>query len=264
MKLVRGISAGLSLLLGPASFAGGPPPSLGPGIIPVEEASNLDPAPTFFDGFDREDLQLDRTKWQTRYFGVPGENFEIRREAETSGGPPNGVIDLRIDAGSTTPWGHVSHIGTEHSFAQRYGRFEIRAKFGKRPGYLPTFWLLPRSNQPGVEVDIFEHPGSNPFSVNFAAFSGPNSHSTKVTAPWRDLTEGFHTYTLDWIPERITLLIDGLAVAQSELSPQTPCYILVDNQSSKEWGSALAPPVFPEDFLVDYVKVSQYRRFLGK
>jgi hypothetical protein len=186
---------------------------------------------TFYDDFNSPTHRVDTRKWTTNYFGSSSENYVIDQEVTTPGNAPKGVLRLRID--QNFPANGKSSISTAgvcsacapncpdisrcaNSFTQVYGQFEIRAKFGTSPGYVPAFWLFPLSQNDQAdadEIDIFEHPGSNPFHQLLTVFFGKNERrftkSTSVSFPQKDFTRGFHVFTLDWRPEMLTWLVDG-------------------------------------------------------
>jgi beta-glucanase (GH16 family) len=124
-------------------------------------------------------------------------------------------------------------ISTHDRFSQLYGYFEARIKILDGAGFWPAFWLIPQlppTPSPDVEyfwppeIDVLESRGqqSNMAYMN-QHYSGtypvPGSKlnnwsygggiSGSYTVP-SSLATGFHTYAVDWEPDRITWYIDGV------------------------------------------------------
>ncbi|RYE56080.1 MAG: glycosyl hydrolase family protein, partial [Rhizobiaceae bacterium] len=64
-------------------------------------------------------------------------------------------------------------LTTEHSFAQTYGYFEIKAELPVEQGMFPAFWLMPKAAVWPPEIDIMENVGENWVSGGAIA---PNDH----------------------------------------------------------------------------------------
>ena len=105
-------------------------------------------------------------------------------------------------------------IGT---FAQTYGRFEIRCRVPAGRGLRAGFWLLPVPLGPLPEIDVFETAGSPPSKVFFANRWGTEqterSFGDSFTGP--DLSSGFHIIAIEWDRDRITWFVDGKEKFQS-------------------------------------------------
>jgi len=114
-------------------------------------------------------------------------------------------------------------------FAFRYGKVEIRAKMAAGVGTLPALWMLGKNiNETGAwwtlqgfgslvwpacgEIDIIEHWGDN---LNFvqSAIHTPSSFGGTVNLGGQTIanaTTGFHTYVLNWTPQKMVFSVDGL------------------------------------------------------
>ena len=166
-----------------------------------------------------------------------------------------------------------------------YGKFEIRARLPDQAGTWPAFWML-GTDFPGVtwpacgEIDIMERMwqwNGDPLSgimtsVHFKPLrhlnlSGTSNslHSFRVT-PVKGATTGFHVYAMEWYPDRIDFIMDGLLanrVFLAEIDSITvdnpfrkPQYILL-NLALNRRNRGFKDAVFPAQFLVDYVRVYQ-------
>ncbi len=116
-------------------------------------------------------------------------------------------------------------ISTERSHAQCYGYVEVRARLPRGRGFWPAFWLLPTKVRGPQELDILEASGARPSSIwnnvhgaDQAAYGRRNPSGLPFPGRWFDgvgaVTESFHTYALDWTPERLTFLFDGAPTAE--------------------------------------------------
>lgn len=109
-------------------------------------------------------------------------------------------------------------ISTYTKFTQTYGRFEMRAKFStsKKQGIQSAFWLYPEV--PGNvwplsgEIDIAEwyskyYDRVIPFLHYGGTYTDPaaTNNNCKVA----NVGGAWHTYTLEWTPDRLTFLYDG-------------------------------------------------------
>ena len=101
-------------------------------------------------------------------------------------------------------------ITTLHSFSQRYGYFEMRAKLPRGKGIWPAFWLLPQDLSWPPEIDIMESIG-DPNTVYVTA------HSTTKKAEGIKVGvkgDGFHTFAVAWDPKLIVWYVDGAEVGR--------------------------------------------------
>lgn len=123
-------------------------------------------------------------------------------------------------------------VSTHDRFSQLYGYFEARIKILDGEGFWPAFWLIPQlppTPSPEVEyfwppeIDILESRGQQPnvvymnqhysgvyplpgSKVNNWSYGGAISGNYEAPS---SLATGFHTYAVDWQPDRITWYVDG-------------------------------------------------------
>lgn len=113
----------------------------------------------------------------------------------------------------------------------KYGRISIRLKSAQGVGTWPAFWTLGTNiNQVGWpkcgEIDVVELTGKSPFTV-WGTPHGPisgglgNGGSTQLSVAAH---QEFHTYTVDWYPDRIVWYVDS-----------TPYYTFRKNENSADW-----------------------------
>ena len=147
-------------------------------------------------------------------------------------------------------------ISSHKSFTAQYGRFEIRCKMVNGQGLWPAFWLLPITTEWPPEIDVFEAYGHKPNSVSMHAHyeEGGKNHDSGETYQGPDFTQDFHTFAVEWTPEKIVWLVDG--VKRHELvgkSPHEPMYMLANMAVGGYAGSPDATP-FPASFDIDYIR----------
>jgi len=173
---------------------------------------------TFEDNFDGE--KLDQNKWTDHFRAYPGNqggrihygsnelqgytpikdgHHQITTTTDQHG---KETTILRLEATKDQFDDKRSHtsamITTHQSHKQKYGRFEIRAKVPEGKGLWPAFWLMPAKGGWPPEIDIAEWLGDQPNMVHAALHRTKKDHPNTDFFYKEDLTEGFHTYSLEW------------------------------------------------------------------
>jgi beta-glucanase (GH16 family) len=114
------------------------------------------------------------------------------------------------------PW-TSGRVNTSGKVGFKYGRMEARIKMPVGDGTWPAFWMLGANiNKVGWpasgEIDIIEGSGGDPFVVS-SALHGPNysggSALTRKILSSKSLSSVFHTYAIEWSPNKIQWLFDG-------------------------------------------------------
>jgi beta-glucanase (GH16 family) len=153
-------------------------------------------------------------------------------------------------------------LTTQQSFVQTYGYYEIRADMPAEKGLHPAFWLLAADRTWPPELDVVESSGDAPHFFSNAVHTadrGTFNPFVKENSVSPDITEGFHTYAMDWTKETISFYFDNKLTYQiatpSDL--HKPMYMLVNlavggplagqPDATTDWSQA--------DFKVDYVRV---------
>jgi VCBS repeat-containing protein len=184
--------------------------------------------------------------WQ--YHGHDDLEFFDPSECTISGG----YCDLRCEKRAANGYAYQSGIISSLNHQKfLYGYFEVRAKIPGGPGIWPAFWMVGDHS----EIDGLEMPGDVPNRVYMTYHEG----DAQVYQGYKDgiWTAGFHTYGIDWQPTYIKWYIDGDKVAEYDhatpIDPQTICFNTIVGGT---WsGSPTAATRFPNDFLIDYVRV---------
>jgi beta-glucanase (GH16 family) len=178
----------------------------------------------------------------------------------------NGVLDLT--AAPTDPsiqqyignYQYTSGMLTTHnSFAQTYGYFEMRAELPAGNGLAPAFWLLPEDGSWPPELDVMEMLGNAPTSLVTTVHSDSTGQHTFVSnsATVADMTDGFHTYGVDWEPNTITWYFDGNEIFQTATPADMhkPMYMVANLAVGGNWpGSPDGSTTFPASMQIDYIR----------
>jgi len=188
------------------------------------------------------------------------------------------------------PCGYTSaRIATQGKQEFLYGRIEARLKVPSGEGLWPAFWTLGNDfhevgwPQTG-EIDIMEHvegdngrPWESFGTVHGPGYSGGQSVGRKVclddagaatTCPRTSgvaFSDEFHTYGVEWEPDRITWLLDGEpfgSVTPADLSGEWvfdhPFFLIANMAIGGNFGGTIDPELqLPASYLIDYIQVEQ-------
>lgn len=160
-----------------------------------------------------------------------------------------------------------------------YGKIEARIKLPRGAGLWPAFWMLgadvATSYWPACgEIDVMEYLGQNRFRV-FATAHGPgysgaygiSGGALDTSASGVGFDEDFHTYAVEWDPQQLRFLVDGVQlgppVTPASLPHDTswvfdhPFFVILNLAVGGTLGGPVAvDTVFPATMLVDWVRVS--------
>jgi beta-glucanase (GH16 family) len=228
---------------------------------------------TFHDEFDGS--QLDPDKWQDHFpawhsstrdgrtHGKRELQYYARDGYEIAGGRIWLRAQRRARGGKPFTSGMICTAGR---FAQKYGWFEIRARFPKGQGLWSAFWLLPDRDAWPPEVDVLEVLGHQPQRLYFATHWGHKGGGEQLQevafCEGPDYSSSFHTIALEWDTARLRWYVDGVRRHTATRGvPHEPMY-LVANLAVGGEGSWPGPPdattALPAVMEVDYIRV--YRR----
>ena len=173
----------------------------------------------------------------------------------------NGVLSMAIKPTPDDIKGVVSkpfitgQLLTDRSFTQTYGYFETRAKFSNAAGVVNAFWLLPTDGSWPPELDVAEVVGSNSDTLVMTSHSGGGTTPHWADVP--DTSQDFHTYGVDWQPDKLTWYFDGKQVAQQNTPADMnkPMHMLLTSVvgTSSTWAGAPTPGETGQ-MQVDYVR----------
>jgi beta-glucanase (GH16 family) len=192
----------------------------------------------------------------------PNKNGESQWYSPNHVSVVNGMLRLK----STNTWTNGKQytsgsVESVNRFFQQYGRFEGRMRLPKTQGIWPAFWMLPNPSGWPPEIDIMEFLGHDVDTVYFSNHWGvwPNNayQTTGFSGP--DYSADFHTFAVDWWPDRMEWYIDGYRRAtHNQAVPQSPFFIILNTAVGGFWpGYPDATTVFPQYFDIDYVRAYQ-------
>ncbi len=204
--------------------------------------------------------KLDNEKWEVRGVGPRALGFVSPEAVKVEDG------FLKLSAFVKDDKIQISAVGTQNHFMTKYGYFECRAQLQKSPGVWAAFWIqstdIAKGEDPakfGAEIDImefFKKLGTDIVSHNVHWAYGPNQQTTHGMQSYlKGVSQGFHTFALEWTPEKYVFFIDGYKFYEvtTAISHIEEYMILSMELPSKK--EELKNAVFPDVFIVDYVKV---------
>jgi beta-glucanase (GH16 family) len=197
----------------------------------------------------------------------------------------NGFLDITAIKESFTDQGQTEQYTSARlnsKFAFTYGRVDVRAKLPFGDGTWPAIWTLGKNinedggywdNQYGTvgwpacgELDIMEH-GLHPTNQVSVAIHTPSSYGSTVNTSIQtlaDVANNFHVYSMNWSPNQITFLIDGVgfytynpAVKNDDTWPFYLEQYLLLNIAMGGNGGAIDPNFSQSSMVIDYVRVYQ-------
>lgn len=227
----------------------------------------------FSDEFDGS--SLDTTKWSTCYWWATDGGCTNEGNKEPQWYQPdevllsgNGILRLRAQQRSVVSskgktYAYTSGMIASHDkFAFTYGYAEIRAKVPKGKAMWPAFWLLPARKDTPPEIDVLEILGERSSTVrmtlHYANDKGQDrTAGKKYSGP--NFATDFHTFAIDWTPQRITWYVDGQEQYQVDHDiPHEPMYLIANLAAGGAWyGYPDATTPLPAYFEIDYIRVYQ-------
>ena len=197
----------------------------------------------------------------------------------------NGFLDITAIKENFTDQGQTKQYTSARlnsKFAFTYGRVDVRAKLPFGDGTWPAIWTLGKNinedggywdNQYGTvgwpacgELDIMEH-GLHPTNQVSVAIHTPSSYGSTVNTSIQtlaDVANNFHVYSMNWSPDQITFLIDGVgfytynpAVKNDDTWPFYLEQYLLLNIAMGGNGGAIDSNFSQSSMVIDYVRVYQ-------
>ena len=202
----------------------------------------------FMDDFD----VFDEKVWtkETRAPGWVNQELQAYRTANVAVGTDNGKSVLILTAERNGDKIYSGRVNSQGKFNFKYGRIEASIKLPKTAnGLWPAFWMMGDNDKqwPACgEIDILEMGerqgilnGTTETYYNTAIHYGADmaSHRQEYHAAnfAHSLQDGaYHTYTLEWTANNLTISIDEVSFKTFDISPlsgrqeyfQDPCFIL--------------------------------------
>ena len=180
--------------------------------------------------------------------------------------------NLIITATKDSTGYYSGKITTKDKIEFQYGTVEVRAKLPLGSGLWPAFWMLGSDIDTNIwpacgEIDILEYVGKMPNQIHTTLHT-PNSYGKSVNtkiSTIEDIEEGFHNYKTNWTKDSISFYVDDNLVYT--FSPDVknektwpfdkPFYLIINLAIGGNFGGPeVDDSIFPQDFIIDYVKVS--------
>ncbi len=203
--------------------------------------------------------KLDKTKWKNRALGERRNGYGTPDAVEVK----DGFLNIKAYVEKDTF--KIGAVSTEGIKGFKYGYFECRAKLPETNGPWAAFWIqspkISQGEDPakyGVEIDIFEYfknQGGNFLSHCLHWAYGPHQKTSGAfLSKVEGLGEGFHTFALEWTPEKYAFFVDGIKYHEYKeaISHIEENIILSYEPCGKE---AFIPEELPDTFKIDYVRV---------
>ena len=262
---VRGALLAAAILLGfrlvPSGSAAGAPLNLSNFVM------------TFDEHFERLDISAigPGTRW-IAHTPWNGDFGDARFDNPGPDGPfaktPAGLsITARKDADGHWHSGLICSMDKDgpgqHGFAQRFGYFEMRAKFPEGPGVWPAFWLIGvDKTSSAAEIDVIEYFGQFPeYYHNWAHIFQDNkdrlSKDNLVHVPARSLTSKFNDFGVLIEPDMTRFYLNRLEIWSLPTPPEyrQPMYVLANLALGGGWPiDGLASPAVMQ---IEHIAVFQ-------
>ncbi len=170
-------------------------------------------------------------------------------------------------------------------FAFTYGRIDVRAKLPIEQGTWPAIWTLGKNiNETGGywqpthgstswpecgEIDIMEHGIFPSEDINFisSALHTPCCHAgspNKGGTIANNLGTDFHVYSVNWSPNQITFLLDGVGyytynptIKDARTWPFVEDQYILLNVALGGYAGTVSSSFTEDAMIIDYVKVYQ-------
>ena len=258
--------------------------------------SEIDPAKWNFDpdcwGGGNEERQCYTSS--SRNAQVTGGLLVITARRENVSGPalPAAQRAAAKDPGAQVKREYSSaRLTTRGKAAWRYGKIEVRARLPQGQGTWPAIWMLPEAETYGPwaasgEIDVIEAVNLGVYcktcrneredtilgTIHFGkAWPGNKLASTEIHYP--PILKGFHTFAVEWEPNRITWLVDDRIYAvrnarewfsggsdQPGAPFDRPFHLILNlaigGHLPESRGTGGTDPVgFPKRFEIDWVRV---------
>ncbi len=223
--------------------------------------------------------RIDLSKWTYEVQGPGWVNHELQNYTNQR------WENARVENGQLIIEGRRDHFaGYEYSSARlktqgkaswTYGRIEARIQVPGGLGTWPAFWMMPDNQSRGWpacgEIDIMEHVGYNRDQIHATThsknFNWQRPEQKTGQTYLAGASSGFHVYAAEWYPNRIDFFVDGrhyFTSANDYTGDDSwpfnkNFHIIINLAIGGDWGGAkgVDPNVWPQQMLVDYVRVYQ-------
>lgn len=236
----------------------------------VQAAGAAEGTLVFSDEFNGD--AVDTSKW-TLGDGERTPHSGIRwwYKPENVGTDGKGALAIKISQLGNNQFAGGS-IASEGKFDFTHGTIEWRMHVPKPVGHLGAAWVMPTeegseigTGADGAEIDVLENAynaAKYPATIHYDGYGEDHqSSSAEVSAPGL-YGEWYHTYGLEWSPDKLTFLYDGKPVREvtdPKLISQVASYPLVSHEILQFAEGDIHNAPFDEtsNVYADYIRVWQ-------
>lgn len=156
-------------------------------------------------------------------------------------------------SGSNSPWPAIWMLGGTCQTSSTSPFTYLSGTSGTNTGY---YCPWPSDNSDSSEIDIEEFGNTSTPNENVVNSDGIGTHNCTYSMPGgANVSNGFHTYEMDWTSTAITFKVDGTTTSCGITSgvPTHPMFLIIDTAA---FNTNLTATGFPATTTVDYVHVS--------
>ncbi|NQV34909.1 MAG: glycoside hydrolase family 16 protein [Phycisphaeraceae bacterium] len=202
--------------------------------------------------------------------------IEARKESWPNPGYDAGASSRRWQRSRKTADYTSASLVTKQKATWTYGRIEVRAKLPQGRGVWPAIWMLGTNisdiGWPACgEIDIMEYVGYDPNTIHANVHMKKYNHSIGTGKGSKIATSKpynqFHVYAVEWTAERMEFFFDdqkyfSFSNEHSGFDAwpfDKPHYLILNLAIGGSWGGqkGIDASIFPQTFLIDYVRVYQ-------
>lgn len=151
----------------------------------------------------------------------------------------------------------------------QYGWVEMRARATDDPAAMVALWMIGVEDSPerSAEICVAEifgrdvRPDRALVGMGVHPFGDPTIVDEFAAQPVAIDAREAHTYAVDWTPEHVDFLVDGVHVTRVAQSPAYPMQLMLNVYAFPAPDGGPPPGPWPKDFVVEHVR--GYRRADG-
>ncbi|MFK7601998.1 glycoside hydrolase family 16 protein [Deinococcus sp. SM5_A1] len=235
------LTAALSACSGSSPVSPPSPPENAPGPIasapsqpePTAPPIASGPAGLWTETFDRLDLARWIPSSQGGFWQHPGLTGTFQADNAYVDGKGHLVLALKVQSCGAGLCAQAAEIQSAQRFG--FGRYTYRMRAASTSANPTEVGRVPSGNVTAAfsymdngtsEIDI-EIEGNHPETLHAVVWKGRTQKSYAPISTGTTLGQGFHTYSYEWRPDRITYFLDGARVWETTQNiPQDPAHIM--------------------------------------
>jgi beta-glucanase (GH16 family) len=193
------------------------------------------------------------SKW-TQYHGFY-DTFKTGYYDKGAISTAGGAMDLflRTENGKAIAAAPVP-IVTKAWEGQTYGRFTVRFRSDSMPGYKTAWLLWPDTNNWNEGEIDFPEGGLDSTMMGFNHCVGAPSKNCSWWDTKKKFSDGWHTATIEWAPNKLTFILDGISSTTTTSVPATPMHWVLQTETNGK----LPPTTTAGHLQIDWVSVYTY------